>query len=59
LARSPDPTLVFPKARRAYEDGASVRALRRRFHMTESEARDAFPEEFEAEAIDNERKNGY
>ena len=41
-----DPSLVFPKARAAYEDGAPLRYLRRKFHLTDGELRDVAPEEF-------------
>lgn len=37
----------MPDARKAYEHGASMRTLRLRFHMSESELEDCCPEEFE------------
>jgi len=34
------------KARQAYEDGTPLSVLRRRFHLSEGEAREVAPEEF-------------
>ena len=36
----------FAAAREAYEDGMPLHVLRRRFHLSDSEARDVAPEEF-------------
>ncbi len=41
-----DPSQVFPKARASYEDGASLRYLRRKFGLTDGELKDVAPEEF-------------
>ena len=41
-----DPSLVFPEARAAYEDGASLRYLRRKFDLSATELQDVAPEEF-------------
>lgn len=38
---------ILTKAREAYEDGMSLHVLRRRFHLSDSEAQDVAPEEFE------------
>ena len=40
----------FAKARLAYEHGAPLYVLRRRFHLSNSEAQDMAPEEFEDDA---------
>ncbi len=40
-------------AREAYERGASVEALKKWFHLSDSEAQDVAPEEFEDETERN------
>ncbi len=37
------------RPRQAYEDGMPLSVMRRRFHLSESEAQDIAPEEFEDE----------
>lgn len=49
----------YPKSRRAYEQGASLRALRRRYKLSEGELRDVAPEEFEHEDIHPDGVAGY
>ena len=43
-------TSLFSEARQAYEQGMPLHVLRRRFHLSDSEAQDVAPEEFGDEA---------
>jgi hypothetical protein len=54
-----DPSIVFPKARHAYEQGASLRGLVRRLHLTEGELRDVCPEEFADDVAPENLIGGY
>ncbi len=49
----------YAAARAAYDEGSSVRVLRRRFHMTDGELRDTVPEEFPEEGQTPEGDCGY
>lgn len=44
MSKQPKP---FAEARKAYEEGASLRSLKRRFKLHDSELEDVAPEEFE------------
>lgn len=45
--------------REAYDRGVPLRAIKRRFHMSESEMEDLAPEEFEAEPSSENPIGGY
>lgn len=45
--------------REAYERGASVEALKKWFHLSDSEVRDVAPEEFEHEEAERNMVSGY
>ena len=49
-----DPSIVFPKARKLYEEGFPLDEIKRRLHLNDSEMRDVAPEEFEDEFTDIE-----
>lgn len=51
-------TNPFAKARLAYEHGAPIYVLRRRFHMSDSETQDMAPEEFD-DAVQADKVSGY
>lgn len=37
----------YPRARDAYEQGASLRAIKRRLHLNDGELKDIAPDEFD------------
>lgn len=45
--------------REAYENGASVAALKKWFHLSDSEVQDVAPEEFEREDAGQNSVSGY
>ncbi len=49
---------VLSTPRQAYEDGMPLHVVRRRYHLSDSEAQDVAPEEFE-EALERNRVSGY
>lgn len=51
--------LFFPAAREAYERGMSVRRLKARFHLSDSELEDIAPEEFPKDDARPEGPGGY
>lgn len=54
-----DPSVVFPAARKAYLEGASLRHIKRKFHLTDSEVDDVAPEEVVEEHSHPEGIGGY
>ncbi len=53
LSFFPPGTSELPSPREAYEDGMPLHVLRRRYHLSDSEAQDVAPEEFEDETESN------
>ena len=54
----PRPVECRPSPRQAYEDGMPIHVIRRRYHLSDSEAQDVAPEEFEVEQGQN-KVSGY
>lgn len=62
MTTAPTTTATSSRAtspRQSYEDGMPIHVIRRRFHLSDSEAQDVAPEEFEPDETGRNRVSGY